>query len=690
MRGPRIAWIIAGACLLLAVFDTALVAVSSGLLTTESIGIHGWPLVNVAALGSAGLGALILGSQPRHPIGWLLNLVGLTTSISLLTETYSLWVSKHDGIGSTTQADLAGWVAAILGGPLALTCLTLTFLVVPAGSFLSPRWRWVARGSLSGFAAYATGLVLVGPHGINRSGDPIEAGPVAETFLSVGITVITLTLLASVGCMLLRHRRSDDVTRQQLRLVATGAGSVGLALVALLVGQGFNGGRQTSWSSIPLYASYAFLILCIALAVLRYRLYGVEVIIRRALVLAIATALVAASYVGVVVALGRTLEHRTHAGFWLSLLATVVVALAFQPVRRAVVRVADRLAYGDRAAPYEALTDFSRRIGHSPAPGQLLPTIAAAAGEAVHAVRVVVQLVGDNDGGLELTATWPPDAGPSDASSVSTGGDVAVVPVRDRSGVLGSITLTLPPGRDVRPQEHRLLSEIAEQAALALRNGRLQIELAARVRQLDQRTSELKASRSRIIGADDAERRRLEDEIGRRVLPTMRHLRVDLEGSTKEPIQTERIEDLVGRATQALESLRDLTRGVYPTILSRSGLGPALTSFAARMQRLDAVQIDARVAAARFQARVENTAYFCCVEVLEHDAGVITLGLSDDGRELVVTIHGVTLDALNQLAVVDRVEACEGSLEVGGPDHPGPLQLRLPAGVAAVSTSSTR
>jgi len=76
--------------------------------------------------------------------------------------------------------------------------------------------------------------------------------------------------------------------------------------------------------------------------------------------------------------------------------------------------------------------------------------------------------------------------------------------------------------------------------------------------------------------------------------------------------------------------------------------------------------------------------------VLEHDAGLITLGLSDDGRELVVTIHGVTLDALNQLAVVDRVEACEGSLEVGGPDHPGPLQLRLPAGVAAVSTSSTR
>ncbi len=99
------------------------------------------------------------------------------------------------------------------------------------------------------------------------------------------------------------------------------------------------------------------------------------------------------------------MEDRTGGGFWWSLLATVAVALAFQPLRRRVLRVADRLAYGNRAAPYDALADFSARIGRSPATGELLPTIAAAAGEAVHAQRVVVRL--DGEGGAGLTATWP-------------------------------------------------------------------------------------------------------------------------------------------------------------------------------------------------------------------------------------------------------------------------------------------
>ena len=160
---------------------------------------------------------------------------------------------------------------------------------------------------------------------------------------------------------------------------------------------------------MPLYVSYVVLVVCIAVAVLRYRLYEVEVIVSRAVVLAIATAFVAVGYVGLVVLLGRTVEDTTGGGFWWSLLATVAVALAFQPLRRRVVRVADRLAYGNRAAPYDALADFSARIGRSPATGELLPTIAAAAGEAVHAQRVVVRL--DSEDGPGLTAAWPASSG---------------------------------------------------------------------------------------------------------------------------------------------------------------------------------------------------------------------------------------------------------------------------------------
>ncbi len=679
MRAHHVAWTLTGVCVALTVLDTVLVTASYPAFSTKSFGIHGWPLVNIAGIGSAALGAVILGSQPRQPIGWILTLIGLTTSISLATESYGIWVLQYDGHGTSAQGHLSGWVAAALGGPLALAFLTGVFLLVPLGTYLSPGWRWVTRASWAGYASYALGLLAVGPNGINRSGDPIDASPLARALLSGGVLVITVSLLASVVAMVRRLRRSTGVARQQLRIVAIGAVSVGLALVTLIIGQGFNGGRQSWWSSVPLYVSYVFLVVCIAVAVLRYRLYEVEVIVSRALVLALATAFVAIGYVGLVVALGRAMESTTDGGFWWSLLATVVVALAFQPLRRGVVRIADRAAYGSRAAPYDALADFSRRIGRGPSSGELLPTIAAAAGEAVRADRVVVRL--DGGDGDPFTATWPVIG---EAPGEPTERDV-LVPIADASGPLGSITVSLPPGRDVRPAERRLLADIAEQAGLALRNARLRIELAAHVRQLDRRTRELTASRNRMIGAVDTEKRRLEASIAARVLPTMERLRSEVGLAAEGEPAPERIAGCLDLATGALESLRELTRWIYPTMLTRAGLAPALSSYAARMQRADDVRIDPSVAAARFPGRVEAAAYFCCVEVLGEPTASAALDVSDDGRELVVCLRGVTLDALNRLAILDRVEACEGTLEVTGLDEARSVQIRLPAVLAALA-----
>ncbi len=136
MRARHVAWTAAGICLVLAVVDTALVAASYPVFSTKSTGIHGWPLVNVAGLGSAALGAVILTAHPRHPIGWILNVIGLSTSISLATESYGIWVLQYDGPGTATQGHLAGWIAAALGGPTALAFLTGVFLLVPSGTYL--------------------------------------------------------------------------------------------------------------------------------------------------------------------------------------------------------------------------------------------------------------------------------------------------------------------------------------------------------------------------------------------------------------------------------------------------------------------------------------------------------------------------------------------------------------------------
>ena len=675
MPARVVAWSLVAISVALTVLDTVLVAVSVPLLSAQSVGIHGWPLVNAASLASAVLGAVIVISEPRHPVGWLLTFVGVTTCISLAAESYGVWVLEHGGHGTTSQGQLAAWVAAVLGGQLALTCMTLVFLVVPTGSFLSPRWRWVMRAAVAGYVVQLLALVGIGPYGFDRRGDPIHVGAVTGIMLTAGFFLIMLSVLASVACMLVRLHRSRGVARQQLRMLAAGAASIGLGLLILIVGQAFNGGQQSWWSSVPLFLAYAFLLACIAVAVLRYRLYDVEVILGRAVVLAIATAFVAVCYVGLVVALGRSAQDSTNGGFWTSLLLTVVVALAFQPLRRRVVRFADRLAYGSRAAPYDALADFSHRIGQSPAPGTLLPTIAAAAADVVHADRAVVRL--DVEGGADRTAVWPSGA-PAVESDVETVDHDVVIPVQDRQGALGSIGLDLPAGRDVRAQERRLLSDIAEQAALAFRNARLQVELAARVEQLDLRTKELTASRNRIIGAGDIERERLESALGHQVLPAMTQLRRELEEAARRVPDERAIAGFADRATEALESLRELTRGIFPTMLPRSGLGPALASYVSRIERQDVLSIDEEVMGSRYSDRVEAAAYFCCIEALGHGTEHLDIALAHDGTDLVLRMHGVDLDGMDRLAVLDRVEACEGRLEVVRMHRQSSLRITLP------------
>ena len=179
MLRARLAWTLAAVSAALTVLDTVLVAVSIQLLSTQSVGIHGWPLVNAASLASAVLGAVIVRSDPRHPVGWLLCLVGLTTCISLAAESYSVWVLQEGGPGTVHQGQVAAWIAGALGGPLALTCITVVFLVVPTGQYLSSRWRWVTRAAVAGYTAYLLGLLLVGPHVLQpgRRTDPRRGRP---------------------------------------------------------------------------------------------------------------------------------------------------------------------------------------------------------------------------------------------------------------------------------------------------------------------------------------------------------------------------------------------------------------------------------------------------------------------------------------------------------------------------------
>lgn len=661
-----VAWSLAVVAALCVIGDTLVVSAYDSLWSIDTWGIHGWPLVDMAGLGCAVLGAVIVATYPRHPIGWLLVLVGVTTSLSLLLESYSTWILDHGGPASTSVGRLAAWGALALGGPLALSVLGLIFLTVPDGELLSRRWRPVAWVACGGYALSFIGLLLIPPEDIVSNADATAGFSVGELLSSVGILLTAAALLAAVASMVVRLRRSRDEARQQLRWVVTAAIFVAIALTAILLDQSLSAdGSQSPVTSIPLYLSYVALIASIAISVLRFRLYDLDLIISRAVALACATAFVTIAYVVLVVSVGERLDG-DDASFGLSLAVTAIVALAFQPLRRWVVRLADRAAYGHRAQPYDALAEFSRRAGASPAPDELLPAVAEAAGLAGAALEATARL--DLPDGTHRSATWRPRAGSG------TPGDWIELPVEDQSGSLGMILILMPATRKLRRHEERLARDITEQAAVAFRNARLEVALAAQVEQLDQQTEELAASRGRLIRASDSERHRLELAISDEVLTRLRRLRAEVAGLPPTGPTPEQAAGFVTAATTALESLRDLTRGLHPTLLTRNGLAAALRAYVGRSPGTSLI-VAPEALGARWPDQLEAAAYFCCTHAMKYGGSrTVTLRVVPPSDSLEIELAGADLDAPTRQSMIDRVDALHGSIQKGS----GRIVIRLP------------
>jgi hypothetical protein len=664
----RAAWMLAGLTLVLVVGDVVVTAAYRPLLSEEAVAEHGFPFTPLAVLGSAVLGAVILSRYQRHAVGVLLTLIGVTSAFSLLTEAYHIWVISEGGPGPPSLAALAGWLSSITGGQLALGGLAVMFLLAPDGHFLSRRWRWVAGVVAVGVLTCGLTVASIDPFHFDLHASSIGAvrGPV----FSVGFALIGFGLVASLVSMWIRLRRSGGEERQQLRLIGIAVAALIVGLANLVLVQAFNGGRQTWAVSLPLFVAYLLLPILFGLAALRYRLYDIEVVINRTVVLVVGFAFAGVGYTTIVVIVGRLVDPRT-GDVWLSLIATAVVALAFQPVRRGVIKLANRIAHGSRAQPYEALSDFSRRLAETPTPGTLLLAVAEAAGRAVSAKRATAALHALG-GGVASVAAW----GVPELHHATT---THVLPVRNGDAVLGAIQVDVPRGRPLRPSDERLLKALADQAAIAFRNTAMETQLADHVAELDHATHELAESRSRILDADVAVRRELEAAISREVLPQLLGLPDRLQTArvaVAEGAPANGLDLLVADTNAALESLRELTRGVFPTQLARVGIEPTLRSFLARTDPAPALVVDASARGLRFPARVETAVYFCCTEAARF--GPETIELVIEGGELVLRIGTLQAAVVDLQQAIDRAEAVGGSMSL----HAGRLVLRLPVQAA--------
>ncbi|MGZ4483267.1 MAG: histidine kinase [Nocardioidaceae bacterium] len=675
----RLAWVAFGVCGASYLVDAAVPVLG------RAASGQGWRFDASAgalalALGSFAFpvaGILVARQQPRNLMGWLMIAVGL--GVSFPASAYAEYGLKVRP-GSLPGADVALALTAANWAPVLGLVGTFLILLFPDGHLPSPRWRLV--GWFSGVAvAWVYLLITVMPGKLAGSGNPrldnplgIHAiGQLAPVLLPT-IVVLPISFLLCAAGLLTRFRRSSGLERLQLKWLATAGAVVALTYLAAMVSSLLTGISDSQpdpgWllllQNLALYC-FVLVPVSIGVAILKHGLYDIDIVINKAVVFGTLAVFITTVYVAIVVGVGTLVGRGAQPNLALSVAATAVVAVAFQPVQHRAQRVANRIVYGERATPYEVLSDFTDRVGGSYDAAELLPTMARTVAQGVSAARADVWLATGHR--LVREATWPeePDTGEYDAAPVVAGpaelaGD-RVVAVRHQGELLGAISVTKPAGEQLTAAEDRLLEDVAAQAGLVLRNVRL--------------IEDLRSSRERLVTTQDLERRRLErnlhDGAQQRLLAValmIRTARAQLSPGADAVGQG--MDQAVDELRHAIEELRELARGIHPAILAERGLGPAITSLAERspVPVVVGYELDERL-----PAPVEASLYFAVAEALTNvakyaqasHAGVhvartgraVTLEVSDDGVGGADPSKGSGLRGLS-----DRLSVVDGTLAV--------------------------
>ena len=680
----RIAWAVtfasfamAGSSLVLFYLTRATPTLASGGTLSNLI-----PCVTFGALGG-----LVASRQPRNIVGWMMLTIATATGASA----FGIYVAKRALLSGVSPDGWVRWPGSLNGWitNLGLGALILVFLLFPNGKPLGRPWRWVARITVivSIGISVVTGLdptpVKVAPR------LPPLSNPMGVSVLKgVGnspafLLLIILILVASVG-LLLRLRRSEGDERQQIKWFVL---AVGVSMSVLVAGFAVSGVSQAfgnAMGNLSFNLGFAFAVPgAAALAILRYGLYEVDVVINKTLVYGLLAAFFTAVYVAVVVGIG-TAVGSTHNPF-LTLVAAAVIAIAFNPARVRAKRLADRLVYGERATPYEVLSEFSERMSDTYALDDILPRMARVLAEGTGGYAEIWLRVGST---LRSVAFWPSEDAPTHPEGSALVGETLpefvgvskATPVLQHGELLGAITVTKPANDPLRPAEDKLIDDVASQAGLMLRNVRL--------------IEELRASRQRLVAAQDEERRRIErnihDGAQQQLVALAVKLRLLGQLTRRDPDKAESLAvELQAEATEALENLRDLARGIYPPLLADQGLAAALESQARKSPVPVTVESSG---VGRRPQEVEAAVYFCCLEALQNiakyaDASAATVRLSDGSGALMfeVTDDGRGFDPASTgygtglQGMADRLDALGGSLEVlSAPEHGTVVVGRVP------------
>ena len=613
------------------------------------------------------VGALVASRRHENPIGWLLLVSGVSFAVGGLAVT----------VDPNSRNAAAQWVSSWVWGTGSFLALSLPFLLFPDGRVPSPRWwviKWAAVIGIATFAfasALAPGLMadtrIPNPVGLQLGG---VGSKIFSALRGAGAAIAIVAGFCSIGSLFFRYHRAGRLEREQIRWLMFAGGMV---IIGVFASSPITANLSPALASNIQNAITAGVLslvpIAIGIAVLRYRLYDIDVVISKTLVYGALAAFITFVYVTIVVGVGSLVGQGGDPNVALSILSTAIVAVAFQPVRERVQRFANRLVYGQRATPYEVLAEFSERMAGAYANEDLLPRMARILAEGTGSARADVWLRIEDQ--LHVDASWPVNTDSSSVVDIHHLPD-SLTPVLHQGELLGAISVEKKPGDAITPTEHKLIDDLAAQAGLVLKNVGLTEQLLARL-------DELKASRQRLVTAQDEERRKLERDIHDgaqqqlvaltvklRLAEQLVHRDVDKTAEMLAALQLD--------SQAALEDLRDLARGIYPPLLADKGLAAALEAQARRATVPTTVVAD-RVG--RYPKEVESAIYFSVLEALTNVAkyadassaevhvaqqdGRVTFSVSDDGNgfDPNETRYGTGLQG-----IADRLAAIDGDLEV--------------------------
>jgi len=662
-RPARWPWLVFAGFITCATIGTALVAYLGESIAEQVPFIIAFALFGV-------VGALIVSREPGNRIGILLLYGSGATALSFVAGELTTYLVR-DGVttgplvtGAALFSEL-GWLIGII------PVLIFLPLLFPDGHLPSRRWApfmWVAFALLAFLfvgLAFAT-KTLTGSVDSAQVNNPLYISAIDRFEIPDGVISIALlvVLIGSVGSLVVRFRRARGDERQQIKWVALAVGLLifSFALSEVLLELGI---ETDLVDSIVSGIAFVSIPVSIGVAVLRFHLYELDVVVKKALVAGALAVFVVVVYGALVWAFGAVASGRESSAslFVIALL----LGLAFRPVARFARRIADRFVYGRRATPYEVLTEFSERIGDAYATEDVLGRMAQILGEATGAERARVWLV--VGGRLVPEAAWPRQAGLGDALAVrgdrvSVPGETAVE-VSEAGELLGALSVAMPANDPMTPAKQRLIHDLASQGGLVLRNVRL--------------VEELRATHRRLVTAQDHERRRLErnihDGAQQQLVALSVKTRLARDLTPRDPAKAaDMLTQIDGEIQTALEDLRDLARGIYPPLLADKGLEAALDAQARR----SAVPISVRAdGVGRYPPEVEAAVYFSCLEALQNVAkyaeasaasvtiaqsnGDLTFEVEDDGRgfDTTSTVYGTGLQG-----IADRLSALHGELAI--------------------------